>query len=120
MGIEVKSSTVTVEINGVDYAAEIGDPDLLNRIRLFSAQMAGTDYEHAQNLYQEFSDQIHAFVVELFGKKAEDAIFAVLGGRRDIVAELKLFAELNRIINESEALMSLDRILGDFSGMATI
>lgn len=103
MGFEFKDRTVRVEVDGKEYAIQIGSAEMADRVAMAYTNLeaiGGEKLASDPHANMNVSKMLRNLVGAILGKEAQDEIFA--DRPNSVIAEIELIAYLMEEVNGAE------------------
>lgn len=119
MGFKFKDRTVRVEIEGREYAIQIGSAEVADRVAMAYTNLeaiGGDKLANDQNVNVNVSNMLRNLIGAILGQEAQDEIFAKR--QHSVIDEIELLSYLMDEVNKAEdSSFSISAAIQEVAGM---
>ena len=119
MGFKFKDRTVKVEIEGREYAIQIGSAEMADRVAMAYTNLeaiGGDKLANDQNVNVNVSNMLRNLIGAILGQQAQDEIFE--NRQHSVIDEIELLSFLMTEVNKAEdASFSISAAMQEVAGM---
>lgn len=119
MGFRFKDRTVKVEIEGREYAIQIGSAEMADRVAMAYTNLeaiGGDKLANDQNVNVNVSNMLRNLIGAILGQQAQDEIFE--NRQHSVIDEIELLSFLMTEVNKAEdASFSISSAMQEVAGM---
>ena len=119
MGFKFKDRTVKVEIEGREYAIQIGSAEMADRVAIAYTNLeaiGGDKLANDQNVNVNVSNMLRNLIGAILGQQAQDEIFE--NRQHSVIDEIELLSFLMTEVNKAEdASFSISAAMQEVAGM---
>lgn len=119
MGFKFKDRTVKVEIEGREYAIQIGSAEMADRVAMAYTNLeaiGGDKLANDQNVNVNVSNMLRNLIGAILGQEAQDEIFAKR--QHSVIDEIELLSYLMDEVNKAEdSSFSISAAMQEVAGM---
>lgn len=119
MGFKFKDRTVRVEIEGREYAIQIGSAEMADRVAMAYTNLeaiGGDKLANDQNVNVNASNMLRNLIGAILGQQAQDEIFE--HRQHSVIDEIELLSFLMTEVNKAEdASFSISAAMQEVAGM---
>lgn len=119
MGFKFKDRTVKVEIEGREYAIQIGSAEMADRVAMAYTNLeaiGGDKLANDQNVNVNVSNMLRNLIGAILGQEAQDEIFAKR--QHSVIDEIELLSYLMDEVNKAEdSRFSISDAIQEVAGM---
>lgn len=119
MGFKFKDRTVRVEIEGREYAIQIGSAEMADRVAMAYTNLeaiGGDKLANDQNVNVNVSNMLRNLIGAILGQQAQDEIFE--NRQHSVIDEIELLSFLMTEVNKAEdASFSISAAMQEVAGM---
>lgn len=119
MGFKFKDRTVRVEIEGREYAIQIGSAEMADRVAMAYTNLeaiGGDKLANDQNVNVKVSNMLRNLIGAILGQQAQDEIFE--NRQHSVIDEIELLSFLMTEVNKAEdASFSISAAMQEVAGM---